>query len=34
VFHIAIWGAKPTKSPRGDGTADLSKLHFEKHKTV
>jgi len=20
VFHISIWGAKPTKAPRGDGT--------------
>jgi len=20
MFHISIWGAKPTKAPRGDGT--------------
>jgi len=25
VFHISIWGAKPTKDPRGDGTVLLMK---------
>jgi len=20
VFHVPIWGAKPTKAPHGDGT--------------
>jgi len=28
MFHILIWGIKPTKAPRGDGTATTRPILF------